>query len=151
MAVATRRFNGGAIVRAIAFAMTALWLTGCALHTATSGQVATTSSSTGPYSGSPYVAAVQFSDRDRQLIRDYYRGAGKKTPPGLAKRDRLPPGLVKRRALPPGVQGRGLPSALEVQLTRLPEAYMRVVIGADVAIVERATRVVIDVIYDAAA
>ena len=155
MAEATRRFNGG-LVRAMALTAAAAWLAGCALHAATSGQVGATNSSGEVSSGtgsshSHAAVAVQFSDRDRDLIRSYYRGAGKKTPPGLAKRDRLPPGLVKRRTLPPGLQGRGLPSTLEAQLTRLPAAYMRIVVGADVAIIERATRLVIDVIYDAAA
>ena len=151
MAAAMRHFNHG-VVRAIAFAMAAVGFAGCALHAATSGQVAATNSSSTANSGHSAAAVwVQFSERDRELIRDYYRGAGKKTPPGLAKRERLPPGLAKRRALPPGLQGRGLPSSLEGQLTRLPAAYMRVVIGADVAIVERATRMVIDVIYDVAA
>lgn len=129
--------------------MAAIWLPGCALHAATSGRVEATNS--GGNSGAAHAAAVQFSERDRALIRDYYRSAGKKTPPGLAKRERLPHGLAKRRALPPGLHGRGLPSTLEVRLSRLPAAYMRVVIGADVAIIERATRVVVDVIYDAAA
>lgn len=151
MAEAMRRFNGG-VVRAIAFTAAAIWLSGCALHAATSGQVAATNSPSGANAGySHATVAVQFSDRDRDSIRSYYRGAGKKTPPGLAKRDRLPPGLVKRRTLPPGLRARGLPSTLEARLTRLPAAYMRVVIGADVAIIERATRVVIDVIYDVAA
>lgn len=133
-------------------AMAAVGVAGCALHAATSGQMGATNAPSGASAGSSYAAvSVQFSERDRELIRDYYRGAGKKAPPGLAKRERLPPGLAKRRALPPGLQGRGLPSSLEAQLTRLPAAYMRVVIGADVAIVERSTRVVIDVIYDVAA
>lgn len=126
-------------------------LSGCALHAATSGQVAATNSPAA--SNSSYLSAtatVQFSDRDRDLIRNYYQGHRKKTPPGLAKREQLPPGLAKRKALPPGLQGRGLPSALEVQLSRIPAAYMRIVIGADVAIIERATRVVIDVVYGVA-
>lgn len=152
MAEATSRFSGGAI-RAVALSMmAAVGVGGCALHAATSGQVGATNSSHGASSAPTYAAvSVQFSDRDRELIRDYYRGARKKTPPGLAKREQLPPGLAKRQSLPPGLQGRGLPSTLESRLTRLPAAYMRVVIGADVAIIERASRVVIDVIYDVAA
>lgn len=139
--------------------LVAVLLSGCALHAATSGRVAATNplatgDSAGNSTGAEAAAAMQFSERDRRLIReyyrDYYRRADKNTPHGLARRDRSPPGLAKRRTLPPGLQGRGLPSTLEARLTRLPAVYMRVVIGADVAIVERATRMVIDVIYDVA-
>lgn len=117
--------------------------TGCALYSATAGKVAV--------SNMPATVAVQFGERDRALIRDYYGKQRHRAPPGFAKRERLPPGLVKRRTLPPGLQGRGLPSTLEARLSRLPAAYMRLVIDADVAIIERATRVVIDVIYGVAA
>lgn len=130
----------------------AVLLSGCALHAATSGGIAATNS---PQAGNPgyssATVAVQFSERERRLIRNYYRNYRKNPPPGLAKREQLPPGLVKRKTLPPGLQARGLPSALEAQLSRLPAAYTRIVIGADVAIIERATRVVIDVVYGVAA
>ncbi len=75
----------------------------------------------------------------------------KKIPPGLAKRGGdLPPGLVKRDVLPPGLQGRTLPYDLETQLTPLPESYVRVQIGTDVVLLNRKTRVVMDVIYGVA-
>lgn len=156
MPVPTRRFNNGPLRPIWLMPLFAVLLSGCALHAATSGRVAATRPAAGDGSvsnsrGAEAAVSVWFSERDRALIRDYYRGASKKTPPGLAKRERLPRGLAKRRALPPGLQARGLPSTLEVRLTRLPAAYMRVVIGADVAIIERATRIVFDVIYDVAA
>lgn len=129
----------------------ALSMSGCALRAATSGNVEVYNANRAAPAGDAVGTAVRFSERDYSLIRNYYRRAHGKPSPGVAKRERLPPGLMKRRPLPPGLQGRGLPATLEVQLTHLPPAYMRVVIGADVAIIERATRVVIDVIYDAAA
>lgn len=159
MPVPTRRFNNGSLRPIRLMPLVAVLLSGCALYAATSGRVAATNpsaagDSAGKSRGAEATSAAHFSDRDRRLIReyyrDYYRRAGKNTPPGLARRDRSPPGLAKRRTLPPGLQGRGLPSTLEARLTRLPAAYMRVAIGADVAIVERATRVIIDVIYDVA-
>ena len=82
---------------------------------------------------------IRFSDQDRRLIQDYYRrpAQSKKTPPGLAKRGTLPPGL----------QGRGLPGDLETSLARLPAGYVRLLIGADIVLMHRDTRVVFDIIY----
>ncbi|NIR61495.1 MAG: hypothetical protein GWO02_19380 [Gammaproteobacteria bacterium] len=95
---------------------------------------------------------VRFSEGDRALIHRYYRD---RLPPGLAKRDRLPPGLrrqVHRRGrLPPGLERRRLPHELERRLSRLPEGYVRVQVGADVVLMDAQARVVVDVvrgIYD---
>ncbi|WP_297528132.1 hypothetical protein [Thiohalobacter sp.] len=92
---------------------------------------------------------IRFSDRDRVLIRDYYR---RHLPPGLAKKSRLPPGLRKQLyrhgELPPGLQGRGLPAELERRLTRLPDGYVRIRVGTDVVLMDRRTRVVLDIIRD---
>lgn len=127
-------------------------VSGCALHAVTSGQVGVSDAGGARNSRPAYVAvAAQFSERDRNLIRNYYRDARKNTAPDLARRERRPPGLVKRRALASGVQTRSLPATLEAQLSALPGGYTRVVVNADVAIIERATRVVIDVVYDVAA
>jgi len=92
---------------------------------------------------------IRFSDRDRVLIRDYYR---RHLPPGLAKKSRLPPGLRKQLyrhgELPPGLQGRGLPAELERRLSRLPDGYVRIRVGTDVVLMDRRTRVVLDIIRD---
>lgn len=119
-------------------------LSGCALEAATSGRVAIDD-------GRGHYADIRFTEHDRRLIEDYYanRPRYKKTPPGLAKRGgELPPGLARRERLPPGLRGRGLPERLETRLTPLPWPYARVVIGADVAIINRDTRVVVDVLHD---
>ena len=107
---------------------------GCASYVATSGRVV--------FTDEKATIDVIFSNRDRQVIYDYYRGrkGQKKAPPGLAKRDTLPPGL----------QGRVLPAVLEAQLTPLPQSYVRVTIGADVVLLNRDTRVVLDVVYGVA-
>ena len=121
-------------------------LNGCATQLMTSGRVVVKDDNV--------VVDVSFNDHDRQIIREYYQGRGKrkKTPPGLAKRgDGLPPGLAKRDVLPPGLQGRALPSALESRLTPLSDPYVRVRIGADIVLLDRTTRVVFDVIYGVAA
>ena len=114
---------------------------GCATHAVTSGQVVIRDDRA--------AVELRFSARDRGLIEDYYRQAAKlkRTPPGLAKREQLPPGLVRGGRLPSGLQGRGLPSDLESRLTALPAPYVRLIIGRDVVLMKRDTRVVLDVLY----
>jgi hypothetical protein len=123
--------------------MVAVSSTGCATHVMTSGRVVVKNDNV--------VVDIGFSDRDRELIGQYYKnhkGYKGKTPPGLAKRaGNLPPGLAKRDVLPPGLQGRGLPSELESQLTPLPSRYVRVTVGADLVLMDRNTRVLFDIIY----
>lgn len=132
--------------RLLVVAMLMAGLNGCATHLMTSGRVVVKDDS--------YVVDVSFNDHDRQIIREYYQGRGKrkKTPPGLAKRgDKLPPGLAKRDVLPPGLQGRALPAALETRLTRLSDPFVRVRMGADIVLLDRKTRIILDVIYGVAA
>lgn len=96
--------------------------------------------------------AVIFTNRDRDLIDDYFSHSRKhkRTPPGLAKSSKLPPGLQRQLErngqLPPGLQGRGLPGDLESSLSRLPGGYVRVIVGADVVLMNKKTRVVVDII-----
>jgi len=120
-------------------ALALLMLAGCATQAATSGRVVIRDD-TG-------VVDIRIDDRDRARIHDYYRG-GKGLPPGLAKRGgHLPPGLAKRDRLPPGLQGDALPYELERKLSRLPSSYVRVRVGQDIVLMDRNTRVVLDVVY----
>lgn len=85
------------------------------------------------------------------------RGHGRGLPPGLAKRGGdLPPGLAMRHGLPPGlarndrlpedVEYKPLPRDLEQRLPPLPSRdYIRVRVGTDLPILNKKTRVVIDV------
>ena len=126
----------------LAVILAALWLSGCATHVITSGRFAVRDN--------PTSVEIAFTSHDRSLIHDYYReharSRAKKTPPGLAKRGQLPPGLGKRDTLPPGLQGRDLPGDLEARLSPLPAPYMRVNIGDDLVLLNRQTRVVMDVV-----
>jgi len=125
--------------------LTVLMLSGCAAYTATSGQVVIKDDETS--------IDVRIGDRDRTLIRDYYKSAKHKNglPPGLAKRNgNLPPGLAKRDKLPPGLQGDPLPHDLERQLTRLPASYVRIRVGQDIVLMDGKTRVMVDVVYGVA-
>lgn len=100
--------------------------------------------------GRDYDVRVVFSDSDRALISDYYRSNYRGLPPGLAKQGKVPPGhamkLYRNQPLPPGLEWRYLPDDLEKRLSRLPDGYVRVIVGADVGIMNTRTRVIMDVI-----
>ena len=131
------------IMRKCIWIMFPVLMMGCAAHTATSGRVVIRDERA--------VVDVRFSDHDRAAIEQHYRAAkSKKKPPGLAKRESLPPGLAKRDTLPPGLQGRLLPRELETRLTVLPAAQVRVIIGRDVVLMQRDTRVVLDILHGVA-
>ena len=116
-------------------------VTGCATNAGTSGRVVVQDENS--------QVEVVFTNRDRNLIREYYH---RHLPPGLAKRSSLPPGLQKqverRGQLPPGLQGKRLPHDLEVKLSPLPDAYVRLQVGVDIVLMNTRTRVIVDVIKD---
>ncbi|MCP5277575.1 MAG: hypothetical protein H6935_04335 [Thiobacillus sp.] len=101
-----------------------------------------------------YKVRVVFSDRDRAIIRDYYGPHHRGLPPGLAKKGKVPPGhamkLRRGDPVPDGYMWRPLPRDLEGRLSRLPEGYVRVVVGTSVGILEVRTRVVLDLLNDIA-
>ncbi|MDH3310839.1 MAG: hypothetical protein OEM48_05670 [Gammaproteobacteria bacterium] len=123
-----------------------MMVSGCASYSATSGRVVIKDDTS--------VIDVRISDHDRSLIENYYKKSYHKKkglPPGLAKRDgNLPPGLAKRDKLPPGLRGDPLPYDLEENLSRLPSTHVRVRVGQDIVLMDRKTRVIIDVIYEIA-
>lgn len=90
-----------------------------------------------------------FTDRDRSSIYNYYHRA---LPPGLAKKQRLPPGLRKHLArhgeLPPGLSGYRLPHDLDRRLTRLPNGYVRLVVGTDMVLLHERTHLILDVVQN---
>lgn len=94
----------------------------------------------------PAAKAISFSDAERRLIADYYaqqraRVAGLVQPAqGIKAGDKLAPGLRPAK----------LPSTLDAQLVRLAEPYARLVLGADVILVNRNTHDVLDVIAQVA-
>jgi hypothetical protein len=116
----------------------AVLLIGCAAQTATSGRVVIRDDRA--------AVEVSISASDRAVIEEYYRAA-KTKPPGLVKREKLPPGLARHDVLPPGLQGRPLPYALETRLTVLPPTTVRVIVGHDIVLLQRATRLVLDIQY----
>lgn len=116
----------------------ALINTACGLHAVTSGRVAIRDDR----------GAVHFSERDRAIISKYFRAHPiKKAPPGLAKREKLPPGLGRRDTLPSGLDGRPLPRDLESRLTALPAAQERMLLGTDVVLIQRNSRLILDILH----
>jgi len=97
-----------------------------------------------------YDLRVVFSDSDRRIIRDYYREDYRRLPPGLAKKGKIPPGhafkLSRHQSIPPDISWDYLPSDVERRLSRLPDGYVRIVIGDDVGILNIRTRVVVDLL-----
>ena len=76
----------------------------------------------------------------------------KGAPPGLAKRARLPPGLERQLQrngrLPPGLEKKRFPADLRAQLPSPLQGTERVIIGNDAVLIETATNIVLDIIYD---
>lgn len=108
-----------------------LGLTGCGTYAATSDRVVIRDDRAVPQ--------VRFTDRDRSAARQYYRTH--KTPARHTTQ-----AVVKGRALAQNQHGDALPPELQSQLSVLPGAYMHLVVGRDLVIIERHTRVVRDVL-----
>lgn len=95
--------------------------------------------------------AALLSDAERQILTDYFRSNENNLPPGLAKRQDLPPGLARQMerngTLPRGLASGEMPAAL---LSRLPGRGNQdvAVVGADVILIDAATRVIVDIIRD---
>ncbi|MEJ2106086.1 MAG: hypothetical protein P8X48_02000 [Acidiferrobacteraceae bacterium] len=87
---------------------------------------------------------VVISERDRNLIAEWYRGKAFGRGPGA-----LPEGFVKLDLLPSNLEGIGLPRALERKLTPLPHDYVRRIIGRDIVLMRRTDRAVVDLYRDA--
>lgn len=101
-----------------------------------------------------YDVRVVFSNRDRALIRDYYAPHSRGLPPGLAKKGKVPPGHAKKlyrgSPIPHDYPWKAIPRDLEDRLDRLPEGYVRVIVGADIGIMKVRTRIVVDLLEDIA-
>lgn len=98
-----------------------------------------------------------FRDEHRVAIRDYYGreyGAGKRCPPGLAKKANgcLPPGQAKKwqvgHVLPRDVIYYAVPPAVLVQLGPPPSGHKFVRIAGDILLIAIGTGMVIDAIED---
>lgn len=95
-----------------------------------------------------------FTLREVAIITGWFRENRGQLPANLARREALPPGLArqiqKNGKLPPGLDKKiqPVPAALETQLVVLPSGYRRLVIGADVIIMNATTGIVMDIVRD---
>ena len=94
-----------------------------------------------------------YSRQDREHIRSWYREQEGNLPPGLAKKDELPPGLERQLrvngTLPPGLRKKLIPcpEELAIRLAPPPPGFGNFVVGGHIALVNRSTYVVLDVIH----
>ena len=95
--------------------------------------------------------------QDRVTVYRYYRNefAAGRCPPGLARKGNgcLPPGQAKKlrvigQPLPPAVVYRPVPPAVTQQLAPPPPGYDYVRVDDDVLLMDRANRMVADVVND---
>lgn len=102
-------------------------------------------------------AQTVFNDDARRAVNDYYGSrfkAGKKCPPGLAKKNNgcLPPGQAKKWAmgqpLPKDLRYYDLPRELRTRLPPPPPQHRYVRVAADILLIAIGTRMVIDAIED---
>lgn len=119
--------------------------------------------------GDLLIASPIFTEKERQLISDFFdilRGdqpqqskpgktkSKKGLPPGLAKKKSLPPGLAKqlerKGTLPPGLAKRDLPYDLERKLPHRKSIFERIIVGDDILLIERGTRIIMDILRGAA-
>ena len=117
-----------------------LTATGCATHAVTSGRVLVRDD------GAP--AGARFQERDRAIVTEYYRAVQrKKTLPTAVKREQLLPGPGKGGTLPRHLHGQLPPADLEARLSALPGAYVRVLVGRDLVLMHRNSRLILDILY----
>lgn len=118
--------------RYLLFALLGLALGGCAVYTATSGQVVLKDDSK--------AVDVRFSDDDRAAVQNYYMKS-------VSRNNVLPRvNLVVGNALPSGIRGEPLPRDLEQRLSPLSSSYVRLRVGRDIVLIEKQTRTVRDIL-----
>ena len=116
-------------------------LSGCIAQALTSGRV--------EFSDDSAAATPHFSARDRQLIRDYYSAGGRSRVSDAEERSRRGQSgdaLERGEKIRAGAAERSLPSELESRLTPLSEPYRRAVIGSNLVLFNRRTRIVVDIV-----
>lgn len=97
-----------------------------------------------------------FTSDEIALIRDYYLVRGSIDPQHGDKKSHkgLPPGIAKNLArgkpLPPGIAKKQLPEDLSRRLPPVRSGYERAVIDGKVVLVEVASQVISDILYDIA-
>jgi hypothetical protein len=101
-------------------------------------------------------AAATFTSDEIALIRDYFlvqggidarhgnKNSHKGLPPGIARN------LARGKPLPPGIARKQLPDDLSRRLPPVQSGYERAVIDGKVVLIETASQVISDILYDIA-
>ncbi len=122
----------------------AFMLTGCIAQALTSGHIA--------FSDDSDRAVPQIGIHELTQIRDYcanHAHAGGFRPTRDAQGSHTLSGLRRYDTLPPDLAYRRLPTQLERRLQPLPQPYVRVLVGTDVLVINRRTRVITDLAHGA--
>ncbi len=85
---------------------------------------------------------MQFSEAERKVILNYYAQAGGRTATGSIPAQRARAGEL----LDSGQRPNKLPVELAKRLPDLPNPYTRLILGADVLLVNRDSHAILDVI-----
>ncbi len=120
------------VCRYLLFVLLSFALGGCAVYTATSGQVVLKDDS--------QAVEVRFTADDRAAVQSYYQQSW--------SRNNVWPriNIVVGKALPSGTRGEPLPRDLEQKLSPLPSSYVRLRVGRDIVLLEKQTRMVRDIL-----
>ena len=110
------------------------------------------------------LSEIVFSEIERRLVRDYYRGGALRAPDAAARikaakpkqgpggNRRAPPGLARqlqsRGTLPPGLAKRDLPADLASRLPFPWPGTQRVIVDNDVLLIQQATGLILDILED---
>ncbi|MBI3545296.1 MAG: hypothetical protein HY081_01675 [Gammaproteobacteria bacterium] len=119
--------------RVLLLIVMALTLNACAAYTATSGRVVLQDDSK--------PADARFSSSDRATITQYY----KKFPAQKSAAESTQ--LIKGDVLPAKAPTESLPAELEKKLSYLPYTHVRLRVGSQVVMIEKKTRIIVDVLY----
>lgn len=90
----------------------------------------------------PAASGPVFSDKERTLITEYFSADRARRPAQAKPEQRAKPGDV----LNSGLRPTRLPTALNDRLSYLPDPYTRLLLGADVILVNRNTHNILDVV-----
>ncbi len=123
---------GGMVVRKqFLVLVSASMLCGCIAQALTSGHIAFSDDGAG--------AVPRISAHERMVIHDYCANRVR-----AAQDSRIASGLRANHRLPPRLAYHNLPTRLESRLEPLPQPYARVIVGTDVLVINRHTRMIVD-------
>ena len=89
---------------------------------------------------------IVFSELEKHLIREFY--TPQQAPPRAGRLDQRTRRVGPGRRLPPGLAKRDLPADLSLRLPRPRFGTERVAVDNDVLLIQQATGVILDILFD---